>query len=90
MGVGRWGVEVERDEEGGDDSAGDDEDGFCDAFGGGDPQFFADRSVSARVGHEDEAARPTVAPIPALVETMPEATPCSRSATPVAAAMNMA
>src|SRR4029453_2783749 len=36
-----------------------------------------------------KTARPTTAPIPELVETMPEATPCSRSVTPVDAAMNI-
>ena len=34
-------------------------------------------------------ASPTAAPTPELVETIPEATPCSRSVTPVAAAMNI-
>jgi hypothetical protein len=34
-------------------------------------------------------ARPTAAPIPAPVDTIAAATPCSVSSTPVAAAMNM-
>jgi hypothetical protein len=34
-------------------------------------------------------ARPTAAPTEVLVEAMPEATPCSPSATPVPAAMNV-
>src|SRR5262249_10574034 len=34
-------------------------------------------------------ARPTAAPTPEAVLTIPEATPCSRSVTPVEAAMNM-
>src|SRR5262249_46910688 len=34
-------------------------------------------------------ARPTAAPTPAAVLTIPEATPCSRAVTPVEAAVNM-
>jgi hypothetical protein len=35
------------------------------------------------------AASPTAAPTEALVDAMADATPCSRSATPVPAAMNV-
>jgi hypothetical protein len=59
------------------------------------PSAIAMRSSSPKSPSAPELAtstniaKPTAAPIPAPVDTMPEATPYSRSVTPVAAAINM-
>ena len=59
------------------------------------PSAVATRSASPaspsvpELATRTSRARPTAAPIEVLVEAMPEATPCSRSATPVPAAMNI-
>jgi hypothetical protein len=59
------------------------------------PSAVAVRSASPvspsvpEVATRTRTARPTAAPTEVLVEARPEAMPCSRSATPVPAAMNI-
>ena len=73
--------EVERHEQRRRDAARDREHGVADAGRG--------HLVGAALAISASAARPTAAPIPLAVDVIADATPCSRSATPVDAAMKI-
>lgn len=85
----RTGAEGERDQQRRHDPARNGEHRCPDAAGGGDPQLLAGQPAGAGIGYQDQHDKADHGADPEPVLTIPEATPCSSSVTPVEAAMNM-
>jgi hypothetical protein len=77
------------DKKRGEDPAGDNEQRGADAVCRRDPQALAGEVVQTGGCDQDEDGEAYRGADPGAVEAIPEAMPCSRSATPVAAAINM-